>query len=433
MKSIILLVVFLVGGSFAALILVAQDPSADGSRESDAVAKRQTLTTPTEDELRVIASGLLEEVRRNSDFNGSGGGRDTAYRAYHNVYYRIRPSSSSDDRLEINELHSGMVPYLLEPFGFQSDINSNQPKPAPDDTIRLDMFPYEAIPILTHLANNGQRSEIAKIAEDKRQNATVRMVCIYSLYRAGGEFLAEPLIEILKSETRLQRRLIILLSLRWADDQATEVLLDHIDDPNVEVATAAACALSEVQPDAALPKIKRLVDRDPTSTSSLALSCLGDWDTCAAKQFLSQRVAELLENDHADNRLDYALSALVNAADLPRSNWQSPDYTLRSAARIALDQYHDLQVKAKADRDRLRTQTESVRTQWMTATQIESMRRGEYRRLLGLQADGIVTAEESKSVHDRLVQVQAEVESLRKKLVVLEARLATVQICDELD
>ncbi|WP_345682262.1 hypothetical protein [Novipirellula caenicola] len=71
-----------------------------------------------------------------------------------------------------------------------------------------------------------------------------------------------------------------------------------------------------------------------------------------------------------------------------------------------------MQVKAKVDRDRLQTQTESMRTQWQAAKQIESMRRAEYRRLLGLQADGIVTAEESKAADDRLVQVQAEVQSL---------------------
>ncbi|GAA5505189.1 hypothetical protein Rcae01_00630 [Novipirellula caenicola] len=46
MKSIILPAVFLLGGSFATSILVAQDPPADGPRDRDAVAKRQTLTTP---------------------------------------------------------------------------------------------------------------------------------------------------------------------------------------------------------------------------------------------------------------------------------------------------------------------------------------------------------------------------------------------------
>ncbi|EMI15634.1 hypothetical protein RMSM_07460 [Rhodopirellula maiorica SM1] len=415
-------------------------------------AWKETKET-TEDDLRVIAKTLLEESRRNGDFSGSGGGRDTAYRAYHNVYYRIRSSSSSEHRLPINELHQGIVPYLLEPFGYQSDINAKQVTPSTDNTLVVDMFPYEAIPILADLANNGQRDEIAKIAEDKRQNATVRMVCIYSLFRAGGELRAESLIEILKSETRLQRRLILLLSLRWAggqgaggqgagnkgagnkgaSDQATDLLLDHIDDPNVEVAIAAACALRESQPDAALPKIKRLFERDRTSNSSLVFSTLGDWKSCAAKQFLAEMVAEALEEKHDDKRLDNALSAFVDAADLPRANWRSPDYHLRTAARVALAQYHDLLAKAKADRDRLRLQTESVRTQWMTATQIESLRKGEYRRLLGLQADGIVTAEESKAVHERLVQVQTEVESLRKKLVVLEAKLATIQVCDEDD
>lgn len=44
MKSIILPVVVLLGGLFAAMILVAQDPPVRGSRVSDVVAKRQTPT-----------------------------------------------------------------------------------------------------------------------------------------------------------------------------------------------------------------------------------------------------------------------------------------------------------------------------------------------------------------------------------------------------
>jgi len=65
---------------------------------------------------------------------------------------------------------------------------------------------------------------------------------------------------LLASETDRERRLILLLSLRWGDEQATTTLLANLDDLDAEIATAAACALVDIQPDAAIPKLKKLLE-----------------------------------------------------------------------------------------------------------------------------------------------------------------------------
>jgi hypothetical protein len=391
---------------------------------------RKESQRDTADDLRITANALLEEVRKKVDFSGSGGGRDTVYQAYHNVYYRIQRSGSPEDGFVIRKMPQGMVPYLLEAYGFQRDKQPGPKNDSAEVVISIDRFPYEAIPILAELASNGERDAIETIADDNKQNATVRMVCIYSLFRSGGVLRSQSLIDVLRSETRLERRLIILLSLRWAGDVASETLMNHIDDENVEIATAAACALSEIQPDAALPKIQRLLERDRSSTSSLVYSTLGNWKTCAAKRFLAEAVATALKDKRDEKKLDQVLSAFVSAADLPRADWRSAEYRLSAAAEVALNQYQSNLAKAKAERDRLRAQVESKRMQWTVAKEIALMRKTEYKRLLGLQADDIVTAEESKAVNDRLVEIQAEVEMLQKKLLELEASAAAIEICE---
>ena len=101
-------------------------------------------------------TNLIKEVRHRGDFTGSGGKPDSAYGAYHNVYYRVL-NSSSHSRLQISPLHPSMIPMLLAPIGYQLGQPS---RPATSGR-----FPYETIWILSKLVKNGHQ----EIVENHRQ------------------------------------------------------------------------------------------------------------------------------------------------------------------------------------------------------------------------------------------------------------------------
>ena len=187
-------------------------------------------------QLRVIAARLLKQVRYDGDFTGSGGKRNSAYGAYHNVYYRLR-SNDVAERHAIAPLHASMLTMFLAPSGYRTDKTAEAVQPEPG-------FPYETVVILSELAKNGGREAVRDVAHDENQNSTVRMICLLALYRGGYPYDTERMLRLLASETDIERRLILLLSLRWGDEQATAALLKNMDDPNAEIATAAACAWS---------------------------------------------------------------------------------------------------------------------------------------------------------------------------------------------
>ena len=70
---------------------------------------------------------------------------------------------------------------------------------------------------------------------------------------------------------------------------------------------------------------------------------------------------------------------------------------------------------------------DSSRTQLKIAQEIEALRRKEYKRLLILQGDNIVTAEQTRVSADRLETIVAEVKTIRSQLEQAEARLAALK------
>ena len=75
----------------------------------------------------------------------------------------------------------------------------------------------------------------------------------------------------------------------------------------------------------------------------------------------------------------------------------------------------------------LSTTVDSARTQLKIAQEIEVLRRKEYKRLLILQGDNIVTAEQTRVAADRLETIVAEVKTIRSQLEQAEARLAALK------
>lgn len=385
-----------------------------------AESKRKGLTKNlTPEQLQIISLALLEETRRNGDYRGSGGKMDTAYRAYHNVFYRI-PGGSSSDRHQFNEIRSGMAKYVLQPSGFSVD---GKPTADPSAT-----FAYEAIPILAALVNRGDRAEVSAIAKDRKQNSSVRMICILAMFRAGEPFDGKSMIEILRKETRMQRRLIGLCSLRWAGSAATDFLLEHLNDSNIEIATAAATALTETKPKAAIPTFRKLLlQRDHPGAPLLILSSLAEYQTADAIQILGEMLQEAVEDKSKEKHLGRILSAYIDATNLPRPNWSHKDYDKRAAAKLALAQYRERSAKNHNQHRVQMALLESTRSQLRVATEIYELRKSEYKRLLALQGDEIVTADESRAAYDKMKLIEKEVADLKKRLLPLEATTGSLE------
>ncbi len=369
----------------------------------------------TPGQLQVLVTNMLKEVRDNGDFTGSGGKPDSAYGAYHNVYYKVRRGSSSD-RQEITPLHPAMVPLVLAPSGYQPDLKS-------DAAPGRGRFPYETIVILAEFVKNGHQAMIQTIADDQRQNATVRMACILALFRAGCEFQADQLIKLLENETDQERRLIILLTLRWAGAEAVPVLLKHMEDVNIEIATVAGCALVDVRPKEAIARFEKLLDRHHVSAPLLLYGALAKYKTPEAKALMTRLLTDVVEGRKNSQHIYMILRRFVEAWDIPRAAYQTDDdRDYKRQAKLALAHSREMANQQKAELGKLAAVVESLRTQLKIAEQIKTLRRSEYKRLLGLQGDEVVTAEESQQAYMLLKTATAEVKALRSKLAERESK-----------
>ncbi|MGY8769664.1 MAG: hypothetical protein ACKVH8_14700 [Pirellulales bacterium] len=381
--------------------------------------QRDTLVVDPEkmsdDQLRNIVDTHLNQLKQGSYFTGSGGGIDTAYRAYHNMYYHALQNSSSD-RFEIPVLHPKLITMVLE-----------HESPTAEEGSFKQAFPYQCIPILAALAENGHRTPIEKIAADTRQNSAVRLVCIFALFRSGGELRVDEILEINEHETQLQPKLLCLLALRYGGDKAVPVLLKHMDDPNVEIATAAACALQDAQPLEALPKYKRLIWTETArgQAAVMLFSTLSGYQHNQAKQLLADYLTEVLEEGSSGRSMDRALSAFETISGQRFGNYQEQSDEERT--RLALAWYQEYLIHLKAQMTKLTAQLENAETQLGTAQGIAKLRQSEYKRLLGLQAEEIITAEQSGKAYQHLQSARAEVTEHLALVTQLNARFETLK------
>jgi hypothetical protein len=170
---------------------------------------KDTLTTEpaemSEDELNVLIDGLLKQVRDTDRFHGLDYERQTAYRAYHLVFYGVM-NSSSDEQLKNPVLHPEMSRLLLQRYGFKEKATKSQPdKPG--------SFPYEAIPLLAALRENDFAEDLDEIAADSHQNSTVRLLAIMSIMEAGETLRTKDLLSLLETDLGIENHMIALLCL----------------------------------------------------------------------------------------------------------------------------------------------------------------------------------------------------------------------------
>ncbi|PHR96632.1 MAG: hypothetical protein COA78_28595 [Blastopirellula sp.] len=373
----------------------------------------------SDDQLRTIVDTHLNQIKQGGYFRGSGGAIDSAYRAYHNMYYLALHTSSSD-RFKIPVLHPKLITMVLQRIGYSET-------PTAEESSKKQAFPFECIPILAALAENGHRTPIEKIAADTRQNSAVRLVCIFSLFRSGGELLVDDILEINEHETQLQPKMLCLLALRYGGDKAIPVLLKHMDDPNFEIATAAACALQDAQPLEALPKFKRLIWTKTArgQAAVMLFSTLSGYKHDRAKQLLVDYLTEALEEGSGGRSIDRALSAFETISGQRFGNYREQSEEERT--RLALAWYQEYLAKVKAQMTKLIAQLENAETQLVTAQGIAKLRQSEYKRLLGLQAEEIITAEQSSKAYQHLQSARAEVTEQQVQVTQLKAKLETMK------
>lgn len=367
------------------------------------------------DQLRVVVDRLVQRVTRDGDFSGSGGRKDTAYRAYHVMNYRIVERST---RTSIAPLLPEMVELLLEPNGFGGKE---------DEAIAESGFPYAKIWILSELAKSTSAHLIAKIASDTEENSTVRMLCSLALFRAGREFPAENMLSMLKTETHLQKRLILLLSLQWADEkEALPVLLEAMKDPNIEIATAAACALPSSNPPEAIPQLKKLIQRRNNVSPILLLNRLAKYESSQVRAILHKMLSDAVDGKSGLD-VSRVMSAFLDSCNYSGWDFRKNGVSDKEQARMAMARYEE-QLKLQENQARkLASLVKSLKVQIEVAEEIEALRRKEYKRLLALQGDEVVTAKESEAAYVLLQSVVKEVAAARRKYSEAKAKLDSVE------
>ena len=254
------------------------------------------------------------------------------------------------------------------------------------------------------------------------------MATILALFRAGHPFRTKQMIELLDGETDLERRLILLLSLRWAGSEATPVLLKQMDDASIEIATAAGCALTDIKPKEAMPKFEKLLDRHHASLPLLLLGAMAEYKTPESRALLTRLLTDAVEGKKNGQHLYRLVSAFADGWEIPRSAYRTDDdrdYVRQ--AKLALAASREMIRQWHAELRKLEAVVSSLRTQLKVAEEIEKLRRTEYKRLLALQSDEIVTPDESLEALARIKTVTSEVEALRKKLAERESKLDTLE------
>jgi hypothetical protein len=226
-----------------------------------------------------------------------------------------------------------MVPRLLAKAGYEAD-----PTAAGKD--RAVTIPYGIIPLLVSLRQDGRAPELDKICDDARQTSAARLVSIMALYGANEELRVPALLEILRQEQFLERRLLAILCLMHAKDRnAGAKLVDLLDDPNCEVKIAVVCGLRGPLPPQALPKLKRILDgADPPAVIQFALDTVAKYNSQDACEILAGFLSAALEDQQKRPHLDAALHAFQTATG---QHWTGAgangDAYYRTAARRAIE------------------------------------------------------------------------------------------------
>lgn len=355
-----------------------------------------------EAELAVYVDNLLAEARSLGEFTRSRQERETCYVTSQTVIYNLLKKSETIQRLD-GEIGEKILPVVIA-------ASDDQP-----------VFPYETVWILSELVKIGQEKSILKIAMDDKQDPAIRLACWLSLYRAGSAYPTREMLQVFEKETDFERRLILLVSLRWGGKESIPTLLTAMDDSNFEVATAAACATVVFQAQEALPKIEKLlmVDRE---SPLLLYNALAEFKTHEARLILKRLLAVALDGGANRQHLSRLLDAFQGAWGFVSYNRPSTDDDVIVISRMGLEFAEEAIRKRERETTQARANLESVQTQVKLAEKILELRQTEYRRLSALLGDEVVTAEVVQEAKRELDKSRTEVETKKQQWVDAKSR-----------
>lgn len=396
-----------------ALELPGQQPFRYTSREEDDQRRAEEQAARLQ-QRPVLSENLLlklDQIRRSAELSGSGGGKDTAYFHYHVLFYDVlQPNGEAP--FDTQGLSADMTSQVLSLCGM-------------GDAKPPQRFPYEAVLILSELRKNKLAHQLPKLAEDPSQPTAVRYSSIFALYRAGEPFRTEQMISILEEETNYENRIIGLISLMHGGEKSVPTLLKNLEDENMEVATAAACGLYYSQPVEAVPLLDKAYRRYAHgSPPLLILSALERYENELCRETLAGLVQDTLDGKLPMQNMYRILSAFEGACD---QDWQRvagiKEFDPVIEAEASLKWYAQYRRKVEQDRKSLLAKVDNARQQLEVAQHVEALRHEEYKRLLLLQGDEIVTAEMSQAAHAKWQQVKEEVAQMQKELTQYETQL----------
>jgi hypothetical protein len=290
----------------------------------------------TPEQVQVLAAKIYERAAYAMSSNAPEGlkSQPTSYAIYHLLYYTVMESGSDKPDWRLEELHPQMASTFLAPAGYREDPKS----PPARDTSRPA---YASVELLAALRKNGELDQLDEIAEDARQTAGTRLTCVMALFRAGEKLRTNVLMEIAASDRNLERRLVSILALRYAEDDraAGTLLVKQLDDDNAEIRTATICAVKGPRPPQAVAKLKQAIDTlNPPQAMSFAFDVLGAYKSRDACEALAGFLAAGLEDRRKTEHLYYALSAFESATG---KQWSAPglekEPLYRERARLATE------------------------------------------------------------------------------------------------
>ncbi len=244
------------------------------------------LDKMTPEQLEVVLDHLLKKADRDRYVEPrSGRAEVTAYRFYQLMTYRIMHRSSVEPAAWYpEELRPGMVRPILARAGFLKEPTAETHETAGGFLTRRSacwrICGRTAAP-------RSCRRLPTTLVRIRPRGLHVR----WRFLASGEELKTRVLLSILEKEKDLESRLVAILALQYASEHATTgaKLVELLDDPNIEIQTAAICALRGPRPGAALPKLKKVVDKfDARQGYFFVLETLGAYRTREANAILVQ-------------------------------------------------------------------------------------------------------------------------------------------------
>ncbi|MBL8891790.1 MAG: hypothetical protein JNL67_17550 [Planctomycetaceae bacterium] len=398
--------------SFATFLLVL-GVATIGQRNDCLAQQPSTRTTATTTANPLDVAQLLKKVQQNVDLRGSGGEPGSAYHALHIVYYRLQPGSSHEFVFQRDE---AWLPVILKSIGYRSNIDQ-----APGD-IPYEFFPYDVAWLLGEFCQGDSLETIREVAEAEDQHPLARLACYVALVRKQYSFDVEKFAEFVRTEEDRERRIIGILMLRWYGGDKKDLLLNLMSDDDVEVATAAACALTDLKPTAAITKYSELLQVRQFESLVLILRQLSEYPQQSARDLLERLLREALDGSRHAVHLGRIVDACADGWGIEQRRYRTSDMDSdKLQGQRVLELVEQLKVRQSENRRKIDAQLANCRTQLEVAEKIEAIRRDEYKRVLLLQSDLLVDATVGERAKILLDASSDEVADLRQQLLEVES------------